>query len=258
MTPLIGLAIAGGVLGLAKGWGNARARKAEFEDKKQDLERQEEALDDNYSQAKESYNLATDQTKAVAEATKTEYNLLADETEANRDTTLEQTSTTGSAQSHINAMQLATLSVQAEQAEGSANQAVATSGFRTSGTAGNLVANAKSSNADTISQAKMQAKLADSQTFNQAVNNYTSANQQIAAYQRKVEQTESQLQMDLDSLDLQMEQTTENYNREGGYLTDDIDYMESDKAKNALWWAQAGDIVGGAFDGAASIYSSFK
>ena len=251
----MGLAIAGGVLGLFQGHGEAEAKQAEFDDKKQELERAQKALNDDYSQAQASYNLSTAQTKAQAQETKKEYNLLADETLANRDTVLDQTATTGSAQSHINAMQLATLAVQAEQAEGSANQAVATSGFRNSGTAGNLVSNAKSSNADTISQAKMQAKLADSKTFNQAVNNYTSANQQIAAYQRKVEQTESQLQRDLDSLDLKMDQITANYTREGGYLTDDIEYMNSDEAKNSLLWSKIGSYVGGAMNGAVSLGS---
>jgi len=258
MDPLSWAAIGGGILGLFSGWGNANARQDEFDDKKEDLGRQEEVLDSNYSQAQSSYNLATTNANAVAQENKDEYNLLADEALANRDTTLKQTATNGSEQSKINAMQLATLTVQSKQVEGSANQSVATSGFRNSGTAMNLVDNAKSSNADTIKQARMQSKLANSQTFTQAVNNYTSANQQIDAYQRRVELTESQLQRDLGKLDLQMDQTTDTYDLQGGYLTADIDYMNSDKAESALWWAKAGDFIGGAVDGASSVYSMFK
>lgn len=257
MDPLT-LALIGGGLGLLNGWGNSSARKAEFEDKKTDLERQQASLKENYSQAQSSYNLATENANAVAQENKDEYNLLADETLANRDTTLEQTATNGSMQSQVNAAQIATLAVQSKQSEGAANQSVATSGFRNTGTAMNLVENAKSSNADTMKQAKMQSKLANSQTFTQAVNNYTSANQQIDAYQRRVEQTESQLERDLSKLDLQMEQTKKTYDLQGGYLTADLETMNGKEAANNLWWAQAGDWVSGVVSGATSLSSFFK
>ena len=254
---LIGSAIVGGVIGLGNGIASAKSQQAGFDDKLTELNHSVETLDSNYNQATASYELSKKQSIEAAKATTDEYSFLAEETLENRDTSLAQSATTGSMQSQVNAAQIATLEVENEKAVGTANSAAASSGFRGTGTSKNIVDNAKSSGADIIKQAKMQASLSNAQTYNQAVNNYTSANQQEAAYQRRIAETEDTLDRTLASLDLAQDQAEENYTREGGYLTSDIDYMNTE-GKSALKSSKAWNIISGLFGGASSGLSFGK
>lgn len=256
-TLAAGMAIAGGVLGLVKGISKQNQRKQEYDDKIQDLERQQAMLDTQYSQAKESVGLATEQSKIVAAENKAELNLLATETIANRDMSIGMTAKAGSMQSEINAMQVATLAVQNQQQEGQARSQAASSGFRGTGTAMNLVDNATRQGDASMSQARMQSKVSNFQTYGSALSTYTSANQQAEAYERRIVQTEKQLERDLQKYDLQLSQAKETYDQKGGYLAADLAYLEG-AGKTALGWARALDVVGGAFSGAAQGYSMFS
>lgn len=253
---LIGMAIAGGVLGLAKGISKQNQRKQEYDDKIQELERQQAMLDTQYSQAKESVALATKQSKAVAAENKAELNLLATETIANRDMSIGMTAEAGSMQSEINAMQVATLAVQNQQQEGQARSQAASSGFRGTGTAMNLVDNATRQGDASMSQARMQSKVSNFQTYGSALSTYTSANQQAEAYERRIVQTENQLKRDIKKYELQLRQAKDTYDQKGGYLTADLTYLKED-GKKALGWARALDVVGGVFSGVAQGYSMF-
>lgn len=257
VTLAAGMAIAGGVLGLAKGISKQNQRKQEYEDKIQELERQQAMLDTQYSQAKESVGLATEQSKIVAAENKAELNLLATETIANRDMSIGMTAEAGSMQSEINAMQVATLAVQNQQQEGQARSQAASSGFRGTGTAMNLVDNATRQGDASMSQARMQSKVSNFQTYGSALSTYTSANQQAEAYERRIVQTEKQLERDLQKYDLQLSQAKETYDQKGGYLAADLTYLEGD-GKKALGWARTMDVVGGVFSGAAQGYSMFS
>lgn len=236
------------LLGALNGLFKARQREADFQDKLEDLNRQKAALDTQYNQARESHELATQQSKDQVKEANEELSLLSRETLDNRDMALDRTSKAGSMQSEVNAMQLATLAVQGKQQTGDARQQAATSGFRGTGSALNLVENAKRSVESATAQARMQSKLSNYQTYASAVSNYTSATQQADAYVRKITQNNNQLERHLAELDLGMEHTTETYEQQGGFLAADIDYMNT-KGRKAVDDAKVWDVVGGAFDG---------
>jgi hypothetical protein len=249
---LFGAAVAGLGLGLADAVGKSKAREAEYQDKLNELERTKALLDTQFSQAKQSYNLATDQAREqTAEANK-ELRLLSSETLDNRDMALDQTARAGSMQSEINAMQMATLAVENQQQLGEATQRVATSGFRGTGTALSLVENVKEAGSFSTQQARMQSMMSNYRTYASAVSNYTSATQQADAYMRKIRQNKNQLNRELEKLELQMNQTTETYMQKGGYLAEDIEYMK-DEGYKALQWGMFTDsvssVVGGLVGG---------
>lgn len=241
--------IAGGALGLINGASKARQREAEYEDKLEELNRQKKILDTQFSQAKESHELATVQAKAQTDEANKELDLLGKETLDNRDLALDQTAKAGSMQSEVNALQLATLAVQNTQQVGQARQQAASSGFRGTGSAMNLVDNTSQSAKSATAQAKMQSRLSNFQTYASAVNNYTSATQQAEAYERKIEQNKNALDRQLEAMDLSMEQTSQMYELQGGYLGSDIEYLKT-KGKKALGGAQWWDVTGGMLNGA--------
>jgi hypothetical protein len=247
---LIGAAV-GGLIGLAQGANNANVRQAEYDDKLEDLNRQKAILDKQYTQSQQSYDLSKDQLNESTDYANTELNLLGDQTIKNRDTSLNQTATIGAKQSEINALQIATLDIQNKQQVGSANQAAATSGFRGSGSALNVLNNTRTLTQDARKQATMQSNLSNYSTFASAVNNFTNANQQHDAYMRKIDENEFMRDQQLESMNLQMEQTKDMYDLQGGYLASDIEYMDGE-GRDALKTAQAFDILGGIFSGAVS------
>jgi len=257
MTPLLAVGlIAGGLLGLGGGASKAKQREAEYQDKLQDLNRQKEILDTQYSQAKDSYNLATQQAKMKTQESNTELALLGRETIENRDLAIDQTGKAGSMQSAINASQLATLAIQNQMQVGQATQQAATSGFRGSASAMNQVTNAQLATEMATEQARMQSKLSNYQTYASAVGTYTSATQQAEAYSRQIDLNKSELSRQLESFDLQMGQQKEMYDLQGGYLSSDIHYMETE-GKKALQSAKGWDIVGGTIGGALSAGAMF-
>ena len=243
--------IAGGALGLINGASKANQREADYQDKLEELNRQKTILDTQFNQAKDSYDLSTSHAKQQVSEANNELSLLGQETLDNRDMSLAQTSKAGSMQSEVNAMQLATLAVQNTQQTGEARQQAATSGFRGTASALNLVDNAKRTAQSTTAQAKMQSKLSNYQTYASAVGNYTSATQQADAYARKIEQNKNDLDRQLAALDQNLAQTEEMYQLQGGYLASDIDYMKKE-GKKALGNAQFWDVTGGMLNGALS------
>ncbi len=243
------LFMAGAFLGAIKGISDMNQRNAEYEDKLDDLNYQKNILDKQYSQAKESFNLSVEHQKEQTERANAEIGMIADQTIANRDTSIGQQVKAGAMQSQINSMQLATLNVQNQQAEGAANQQVATSGFRNSGTAGNVRDNAQRSSQMSSKQANLQVSMSNFQTYASALNTFTSANQQYDAYQRQMEMNNENLDDQLEELQLQMDQTTDMYDLQGGYIGSQIDYLKGegkDALDQANGWGFFGSILSGA------------
>ena len=205
-------------------------------------------MDKQYTQSQQTYDLSKEQLNENTDYANAELNLLGDQTIKNRDTSLGQTATIGARQGEINALQIATLDIQNKQQVGSANQAAATSGFRGSGSALNVINNTKTLTQDARKQATMQSNLSNYSTFASAVNNYTNANQQYDAYMRKIDENEFMRDQQLESMNLQMKQTKDMYDLQGGYLASDIDYMNNE-GKDALNTAKGFDILGGLFSG---------
>lgn len=241
-------AVAGGLLGGLSGRNKAKQREAEYQDKLEDLNRQKTLLDTGYNQAKQSYNLGVEQAKEGTAEANTELNLLAEETIANRDMAIDQTAKVGSMQSEVNALQLATLEVQNTQQAGVARQQAATSGFRGTGTSQARVENAIGAGAMASESARKQNKIARYQSYSSALNTYVSANQQEAAYRRRITQNNNDLAREIARFDLQLAQTEENYNLQGGYLASDINYLRTE-GREAVDSASKWDILGGGLKG---------
>ena len=241
--------LAGIALGAINGISQMNQRNAEYQDKLDELNYQHDQLDLQYSQAQQSNALAAQQAQDQTAEANAEMNLLADQTIGNRDTAVKQTAQSGSMQSHLNALQMATLNVQNKQTEGAASQQVATSGFRNSGTAGNVLENAKRSSQMSTQQAQLQADMSNFQTYASALNTFTSANQQADAYRRQIEGNNNALDDQLEQLQLQMNQTTETYELQGGYIGSQIEYMEGegrDALDQANGWGFFGSVLSGA------------
>lgn len=236
--------IAGGLLGMGRGIGKAKQREAEYQDKLEEIQRQQTILDTQFNQARQSYELGVSQARESTAEANAELDLLATETIVNRDRVVGQTQKAGAMQSVVNAMHLAELQVQNTQQTGAARQQAATSGFRGTGTAQARVENAISAGEAAKDIAQKQNKIATFQTYASALNTYTSANQQEDAYRRKIEMNESALGRELAKLDLGLAQTREMHELQGGYLASDLEYLKTE-GKKALDSAKVWDVFGG-------------
>lgn len=241
--------ITGGILGLGSGARKANQREAEYQDKLEEIQRQQTILDTQFNQARQSYDLGVSQARESTAEANAEINLLATETIVNRDRVVGQTQNAGAMQSVVNAMQLAELQVQNTQQTGAARQQSATSGFRGTGTAQARVENAIGAGEAAKNIGRKQNKIAEFQTYSSALNTYISANQQEDAYRRKIEMNESALGRELAKLDLGLAQTREMHELKGGYLASDLEYLKTEGRK-ALDSAKTWDIIGGGLGGA--------
>lgn len=241
-------AVAGGILGGLSGRRKADQREAEYQDKLEEIQRQQTILDTQFNQARQSYDLGVSQARESTAEANAELDLLATETIVNRDRVVGQTQKAGAMQSVVNAMQLAELQVQNTQQTGAARQQAATSGFRGTGTAQARVENAISAGDAAKDIAQKQNKIARFQTYSSALNTYISANQQEDAYRRKIEMNESALGRELAKLDLGLAQTREMHELKGGYLASDLEYLQTEGRK-ALDEARKWDILGGGIGG---------
>jgi len=242
-------AITGWALGLIGGGRKAAQREAEYQDKLEEIQRQQTILDTQFNQARQSYDLGVSQARESTAEANAEINLLATETIVNRDRVVGQTQKAGAMQSVVNAMQLAELQVQNTQQTGAARQQAATSGFRGTGTAQARVENAIGAGVAAKNIGQKQNKIATFQTYSSALNTYISANQQEAAYRRKIEMNESALGRELAKLDLGLAQTREMHELQGGYLASDLEYLRTEGRK-ALDSAKTWDIISGGLRGA--------
>jgi len=254
---LIALAVLGGsLLGMIGGKAKADERRAQFDDKLEDLNRQKSVLDLQFTQFQANDALSRDILKADLLSQNKELDLLADQTIANRDMAITQRAKTGAMQSHVDAAGIATLAQQSKQAESEANQRAAGSGFRGTGTAKNAVVNAQRAGSAALDQGRLQAAVSLYQTHATALNAYVSANQQADAYQRQMEQNEADYSQGIQRLDLGLQQAQQTYDLQGGFLASDIDYMNGE-GKQTLNGAMAWDILGGMFSGGVDAYKLF-
>lgn len=241
-------AVAGGAMGAVGGKRKADQREAEYQDKLEEIQRQQTILDTQFNQARQSYDLGVSQAKESTSEANADLDLLATETIVNRDRVVGQTQKAGAMQSVVNAMQLAELQVQNTQQTGAARQQSATSGFRGTGTSQARVENAIGAGEAAKNIGQKQNNIARFQTYSSALNTYVSANQQEDAYRRKIEMNESALGRELAKLDLGLAQTREMVGLQGGYLASDLGYLQTE-GKEALDDARYWDILGGGIGG---------
>lgn len=213
----LGAGIAKGLLGAANRW-------SERNDKIESLKRQQQQLETERSNLTANYNAE----KAAGE--KVVANTL-----NNRDASLRQAVSSRAQEDALVQQQLATIAVQASEAEGRAVQQASLSGFRAVGSNMNAAVNAGMEGLEALTQAKAQASLSRFNDYSSARNNYTSATQQVESYRDGMAQAASIYQQKLEA-----------YQRSIGQVGDALDDVRG-------FWGTAGTVVGSVLDVAGGI-----
>ena len=255
----IAVAVIGAVAGFIGGFAKATAMSSEYSDTLWDLRQKSWNLD-------KQYELKTSQLKEAAADTIADNRAAIRNTQYVRDTNIGIAKGNVVDQQALADMQLAELQIQSAEAQGSATQDIALSGTRRMTAtqdalgvkAGDTVnANAlrtKTSADRSLEYSRAQAKLSTRQSVQQARESYINSTLAMESYRRQIDNTRSQLQRDLQALNL-------NYKQSKKELTDDIEYMESDAGYRRLAWNMISTILTGTSNGATAgmnLYSSGK
>ncbi len=258
---LLAVALVGGaLLGFGQGRQEAKARELEYDQKLLDLQRAQKELTMQYTQAGESYDLAVEHAQEVLKEQTQELELLAKQVQETRDRQLGQQQRTARMQSTQQVMQLSTLAVESAHAEGRAVQEAAASGFRGAGTALASAAGAREAGQFAMQQATQQAKMSNFQTYAATLEQYTAATQQKEQYIRKIDQAESAHERWTEQTELQWEHQQDLFDLHGGFLAEDIEWMEGE-GYDAMKSAQRWDVISGTMGGmswGASMFSTIS
>ena len=244
-------AIAGLIRAGANAWGAVEKQKA----KKQELKDSRDQLYAYYNNGEdggaEGYyrKWANAEVADKNEQIQTQIN----QTAAAQEISRKQAGQNIAAQDIIANAQIAELQVQAKEAEGSAIQSAATSGFRGSadltGTIGAAVRRTRSAGARTIEQAQLQARASRMQSYQSALNNYTSAEMQKALYSQ-------QQQMNERALTRTLEQLEKEYYYKDESLKADQEFL--DKYGWLSYLGVGFDFLGSAADYGSQAYTHIK
>ena len=213
----LGVGITKGLLGAANRWSERNDKIEALERQKQQLKIEQDNLSTNYNAEKAAGE------KVIAN------------TLNNRDTGLKQSASAKTQSDALIQQQMATIAVQASEAEGQAVQQASQSGFRATGSNMNSVQNANQDGKDAMAQAKAQASLSRFSDYSSARNNYTSASQQIESYKDSMSQAATIY-----------EQKIAAYQRSIGQVGDSLDDIQG-------FWGTAGTVVGSVLDIAGGI-----
>lgn len=206
-----------------KGFGNQKKMEEANRQIQQARNNLKESYDLAKKQSEESYNLQKDQLEATL-------NQNVAITRENQARGLGQNSESIATKDALQTAQIATIQVEASQAEGAALQSVATSGFRATGSAMNVVSEANRKGNDAISQALLQRSFSIKQSYNDALNAYIGADQQVAQYQLEYNQRNA-------SLDLSYRQNQEQMDMDFRHRDQELAsqrYTDSDFAFNTF------------------------
>lgn len=187
----------------------------------------QEDLTDKLNQSKELTNL---QKQQALENLNYANSFLQTQTEqqlASRDSNIEYSSNLLSEQSAINADSLHQMKVSAGQAEQSAMQNVATSGFRNTGTADNNVAEAQRINELKYNAQQKANEISQYSSMYEARNAYMNSTYTAQGYQRQIESNTRNFTQSMQMMDLQAKHNEYNYNKEMDRYTGDIADMKS-------------------------------
>lgn len=212
--------------------------QSEYDDKLQELQREQVQLT---------------QQKANASADVSRANALLDtkisNTTTNQNTAKEQSANSLAATDQITNAQMATLKVQAMQAEGQAQQQAANSGFRNVGSATANVYNQQQTDKDAIATQEAENNLQKYQTFSNAKNTYTSYSQQITDYQTQKASNTAQYEENWAEdgvYQMQLENTSADYKELQDY--------DIAGAKSQSFWGTELSGIGQALSGVASLF----
>jgi hypothetical protein len=215
----LGIGITKGILSVANRWSERQDKIDSLNDQTKQLKTERNNLTTNYNAEKAAGE------KVIAN------------TLNNRDTSLNQSASSRVQQDALAQQQMATIAVQASEAEGQAVNQAAQSGFRNTGSNTNGSENAKQSGEEAMAQAKAQVSLSRFQDYSSAKNSYTSATQQIDSYKDSMSQAATLYQQKLAA-----------YNTNIGKINNEVNDMNS-------FWGITGTVVGSALDLAGGIMS---
>ena len=189
------LATIGGIIAIAGAVSNVIGNVISNEQKITELDEYKSQLEKVYNETKTQYEDATRDRNEYIQKQITQ-------TAAIQEQSVKQASSSIAVQNQLLAAQMAEIRIQGSQQEGQAIQAAAVSGFR-GDMEGSLGAKTRKTNraiSRAVKQAGLQARLNREQSYNQAVNNYTSAEYQKALYAEQQRMNENELQRNLKSL----------------------------------------------------------
>lgn len=215
----LGIGITKGLLSAANRWSERNDKIEALGNQKKKIEAERDNLTTNYNSEK-----ATGQ-KVIAN------------TLNNRDTSLNQSASSRQKQDSLAQMQMATIAVQASEAEGQAVQQASQSGFRATGSNMNNVENAQQDGLDAMTQAKSQVSLSRFSDYANAKNSYTSATQQVESYQDSMAQAATIYQQKIQA-----------YQDSIGEVKDELEGTQG-------FWGTAGTLVGSLLDVAGGVLS---
>lgn len=189
------------------------------------------------------------------------YKLLLEATEQNRlkgiTTELQaralKTSTASSVmQSGLETQQLAELNVQTAQAEGQAVQAVASSGFRKSGSALSVISNQQQTNRMATQSLQGQINLTRFNRYNNALSAYTQSEIQKAGYDAAIQNQVLLTSASIDEMTRQYERDMQANQTSLERVGEDIEEMIEYKEDNSLAYSQLGAFWGSVLTGGLS------
>ena len=211
--------------GLISGHFNAKARKAEVEAQKTEIDNalhrldrnnknQLDSLQQNYDHAIQSIDNSTVQNKSAMLATGNQRQM---DASASAMLNLKQTD--------MQFKELAQLLASNEQAEGSAVSSVATSGFKMTGSGQNLLDDVKRQTSYRAQAALDNIKLTTAQNFQQAASNYFSQSVRLDNYQQALQTLKLQKAQTEEQYTLQKNQLSTEYEEEKKYLQEQKDNL---------------------------------
>lgn len=214
----------GAVGGMVKGIANSIASDQEYNDKITELGQKKTDLETARSNATDMYNLNVANARGKAQDTIDSLTSTIGDVATSRDLSLRQGAGSLVQQQAILREQTAELQVSASDAQGSAIQANAVSGFRNTGSATNARVKSDILYSRAIAKSEAQRKLSLDQGYISAFNGYTNANMQISGYQRQIQYTRNELERTLGSYELNYRQTLDDIDVQKKRVQDDLDY----------------------------------
>lgn len=232
----LGKMLGGGIVAAANSKSNFEAQKSQLIYNRDQVQAQLDALLTEYNNSLAGLELDLSQSLS-------EYNAGIWSTERAQAVGLSSAATLGTANNAEQYAQLAELNRNNRQAVGTAVQSVATSGFRATGSGGNVIRETQRRADSNYERAATNARLSAYSSYMDAANNYFSANVQLEDYRRGMRDAKASYEQNLKTLEA-------NKNAQENVLQGQISYYQGQIEGMGEWeWFDEGirDFFGGMF-----------
>ena len=231
----LGRMLGGGIVAAANSKSNFESKKSQLTYERDQAQAQLDALLTEYNNSLAGLELDLSQSLS-------EYNSGIWATERAQATGLATAATLGTANNAEQYAQLAELNRNNRQAVGAAVQSVATSGFRATGSGGNIIRDTQRRADESYRRAATSARLSAYSSYMDAANNYFSANVQLEDYRRGMRDAKASYEQNLKTLE-------SNKDAQQNILQGQISYYQGQIEGMGEWdfWDGVRDFFGGMF-----------